>query len=118
MIAASTRWPELAFGFKFKQPGFAPVYCALYPQLAKTVRAHGYALAIHGSLFRDFDLVCVPWIQHPSAPQDVVDALCAAHWLKQAGPPEQKLHGRIAYMISIAYGECAIDLSFMPMDTD
>ena len=40
----------------------AAVYAAaLYPDLAEIAREHGYALAVHGSLARDFDLIAVPW---------------------------------------------------------
>ena len=41
---------------------YGPVYAAaLYPDLASLFHRHGYALAVHGSLARDFDLVGVPW---------------------------------------------------------
>lgn len=40
-----------------KPANLAPVYCALYPALAEIARKHGYAMAIHGTMARDFDLM-------------------------------------------------------------
>lgn len=99
---------------KCKDPNFAPVYCALYPELAKITRKHGYALAVHGSLARDFDLICVPWVPTPSEPADVVREITTEFYLRQVGDPDVTLHGRERWMLSVGYGECAIDLSFMP----
>lgn len=96
-------------------PSYSPVYCALYPELAKVAREHGYALAIHGSLVRDFDLIAVPWVERPAEPAALVEAFTtrfALHRMDEA--PMAKPHGRVAYTISVGFGECAIDLSFMP----
>lgn len=98
-----------------KNPTYGPVYCAMYPELAAIARQHGYALAIHGSTARDFDLVCIPWVESPSEPRAVVDAMCSRFAIKAAADsPVMRLHGREVWMINIAWGECAIDLSFMP----
>ena len=93
---------------------YAPVYCALYPELAELVREHGYALAIHGSMARDFDLICIPWVKYPTDPDAVVAAITGRFAIRQIGEPAMKAHGRQAWTISIKHGECAIDLSFMP----
>lgn len=97
-----------------KAATYAPVYAALYPALAEAVRGHGYALAVHGTLGRDMDLICVPWGDEPAPPQQVVDALTDGFALEQIGAPEIKLHGRMAYTLGLAFGECFIDLSFTP----
>lgn len=98
-----------------KPANYSPVYCALYPGLAEITREHGYALAIHGSLARDFDLICIPWREDVSDPETVVNAITKKYAIKRVGgPPTQKVHGRLAYTISVGWGECAIDLSFMP----
>lgn len=94
---------------------FAPIYCGLYPELASLVREHGYALAVHGSLARDFDLVCIPWVDEPSNHAAVVDAIVAKFALRTVGEYETKAHGRIVYTISVSYGECFLDLSFVPL---
>lgn len=97
-----------------KDANFAPVYACVYPKIAEIARSHGYALAAHGSLARDFDLICVPWVEGVSHPQVVVDEIVGAFAFKQCGGAEQKEHGRIAYTISFDFGECRLDLSFMP----
>lgn len=99
-----------------KEPNYAPMYCALYPQLAIIAQEHGYALAVHGSLGRDMDLICIPWIEFPSEPSAVVSAITGKFHIKSVGgPPTIKAHGREAWTISIGFGECFIDLSFMPI---
>ena len=107
------------------EPSFAPCYAALYPLLAETARAYGYALAIHGSMTRDFDLIAAPWVEDAAAPEAMIEALClatggsmAARWVG-AQPqysdvqPTKKSHGRLAW--SIYLGKAYIDISVMPM---
>jgi len=97
-----------------KEANYAPVYCALYPALANLVRTHGYALAIHGTLGRDMDLIAVPWVLLPDEPQDVVDAITRSFAVKEVGIAEVREHDRLVYTLSLSFGECFIDLSFTP----
>ncbi len=98
-----------------KDPTYAPVYCAMYPKLAEIARKHGYAFAIHGTLGRDMDLTCIPWAETVSEPMAVLDEITSTFAITLLPiPPTQKNHGRVAYTISIGWGECAIDISFMP----
>jgi len=116
MKARPTDTPaEVAEAAKPK-PSYAPVYAAaLYPQLAELARKHGYALAVHGSLQRDFDLIAVPWTETVSEPQVLVDAITSGWAAKEVGgPPSDRPHGRRTWSLSIGFGTCAIDLSFMP----
>lgn len=49
------------------KPNYAPVYvAAMYPGLCEIFQRHGYALAVHGSVARDLDLLAIPWVEHPS----------------------------------------------------
>ncbi len=96
-----------------KPANFAPAYCAMYPKLAELARAHGYALAIHGTMGRDFDLVAIPWRDDPTSPRTLVDSITKKFAVNLIGDAEQRRHGRIAYTLSIGFGECAIDLSFV-----
>lgn len=99
-----------------QRANFGAAYCALYPELAEIARSHGYALAIHGSMARDFDLICIPWVDLPSEPQAVVDNITSAFSIRAVGGLHyDKPHGRITQTLSIGFGECAIDLSFMPI---
>ena len=98
-----------------KPANFAPVYCSLYPEMAEISRKHGYAMAIHGTMARDFDLICIPWTDNPSAPQVVVDEFTSSFAMNDVTSPSIKPHGRMVYSISFGFGEFFADLSFMPV---
>ncbi|TAA11297.1 hypothetical protein EA658_16680 [Pseudoxanthomonas winnipegensis] len=95
-------------------PNNAPTYMCLYPGLAAIARANGYALAVHGSLARDMDLIAVPWTESATAPEDVVAAIEHQFDIKRSGPLTPMRHGRMVQTIVVQFGECFIDLSFMP----
>ncbi len=97
------------------KPNNAPTYMCLYPGLAEIARAHGYALAVHGSLARDMDLIAVPWVESPSEPEDVVAAIEERYGIRRIGILTPAPHGRMVQTIGIQFGECFIDLSFMPV---
>lgn len=96
-----------------KPANYAPVYACIYPQLAELARRHGYALAIHGSLGRDFDLIAIPWTENPSPKEDVIADIFNNFAIAQVGAPELKQHGRWAYSMTLSFGDCSLDLSFM-----
>jgi hypothetical protein len=53
----------------------------LEPCLAEmriAARAHGYALAVHGSEKFDIDIICVPWICEADSDESLIAALRAA----------------------------------------
>lgn len=98
------------------EPNYAPVYAAaLYPELARIFQKHGYALAVHGSLRKDLDLIAVPWAEKVSLPDEIFQEISEKYVFRIIGEPTRKPHGRVAYWFSIGFGECAIDLSFFPM---
>lgn len=101
-----------------KAANFAPVYCCLYPELAEIARRHGYALAVHGSMVRDFDLICIPWTENPAEPSVVVSEITSTFAIKTVGDPDTTYHGRQRWTISLSFGECFIDLSFMPIKNE
>lgn len=98
-----------------KPANFAPAYAAMYPALAEIAREHGYALAVHGSMARDFDVVCIPWVDAPSDPADVVAAMCKTFAITPVGEPETRQHGRLIFTLLVKFGNCFLDLSFMPL---
>ncbi len=53
----------------------APFYAAMYHGLCDTARKEGYALAIHGTVTADLDLIAVPWVDAPSDPETLARAL-------------------------------------------
>jgi hypothetical protein len=105
-----------------KPAAFSPAYVAVYPMLCEIARENGYALAIHGTVTRDFDLVACPWTNEAVDPHVLYDAL--TKWLdsRQYIPggskleePEQKPHGRLAWSIPTGNGS-VIDLNIMPKE--
>ncbi len=87
-----------------------PLYANLYPKMVEVARAHGYALAVHGSMSRDLDLIAVPWVERPSEPDALVKALATVSYFEHVSPPDLKLHGRLAYTLAWP-GTCFVDLS-------
>lgn len=102
-----------------KEPTFAPVYVSLFPHLAKIANKHGYALAAHGSVVRDMDLVAIPWTDEATDAEILMNAV--AEYLKiftdmfglAIHGPTDKPHGRVAWLLATGFGS-AIDLSVMP----
>lgn len=95
-------------------PTYAPMYCAMYPGLAKICKKHGYALAVHGSLATDFDLICIPWIDEPSDHQAVIDEIVKKYSVRHINSIGNKPHGRTVWTLLIGFGHCYMDFSFMP----
>lgn len=98
------------------KPNYGPVYAAaMYPGLAEIFQRHGYALAVHGSLARDLDLIAVPWAETVSDVETVIAEMTATYAVRIIdGIPTLKNHGRLTYTVSVGFGECSIDLSFTP----
>lgn len=108
-------------------PARAAAYVALYPMLQQIAKRHGYALAVHGSLHRDFDLIAVPWVEEASKPFTLIKAFKEAtrtvftHEDFDHIEPERnvtkKPHGRLAYSLHVTnsgmYGGY-LDISVMP----
>ena len=100
-----------------KPSNYAPAYVAIYPMLAERARQHGYALAVHGTVARDFDIVAVPWVLDASDPETLLAALVDQTCAKLVGgPPTTNPHGRKTWTLSIGFGECFVDLSVMSIN--
>lgn len=88
-------------------------------------RIHGYALAVHGSLTRDFDLIAAPWTAEATDDETLARALCAAIGGRIYGAmhdgktdkielnPAQRPHGRKGWVIHLG-GGAYLDVSVMP----
>lgn len=92
-------------------------YLLYFPSLQEAAREHGYALAIHGSLGRDFDLIAVAWTAEASDPATLVEAMCAANQLLVTVPDDgTKPHGRMGFTLravaGVPYGW--VDLAVIP----
>ena len=77
--------------------------CSLLPQLTKVARRCGYAIAAHGSMTRDLDLIAMPWVEHALKPETLVMRIehellghhhSCSHW-KLDGITGGKPHGRL-----------------------
>lgn len=99
-----------------KKPSWAPAYMVgIYPRLAEEARRHGYALALHGSLQRDLDVIAIPWVENVSAPIDLVRSLGKIFNIEPNHPidkPAQRPHGRLSWSLPLWWG-AYIDLSVM-----
>lgn len=58
-----------------KDANRAPFYACMYHGLCDTARRHGYALAIHGSVVTDLDLIAIPWTESAVSADELYDAL-------------------------------------------
>ena len=104
-------------GLDQKKPTYAPAYMVgIYPKLAEISRSHGYALALHGSLQRDLDLIAIPWTNEACDPITLITALCDEfdlapnHDILKA---DVKPHGRLARSVPLWWG-AYLDISVMP----
>jgi len=92
---------------------------AVLPAVREAAKFKGYAVAVHGSLKRDIDLIAVAWTDQAYPVDDLV------HTLKGAiagvlgncitiGEPTRKPHGRTAYTLIHPGFAGEIDLSVIP----
>jgi hypothetical protein len=94
---------------------------AMYSHSIHTIqmigRASGYALAIHGSMQRDLDIVAVPWTDKAVKPRKLVKRLCKQLDLMfdPKRNPTKKPHGRLVWSLLFSSGGSGfMDLSVMP----
>lgn len=95
------------------------MYANYYGILLEVARECGYALAVHGSLNRDLDLIAVPWIKDCKTPDELLHRICAVlgSAIRPDGRPsyneyEEKPHGRVAFAI-LTNGGGYIDISII-----
>ena len=85
----------------------------LYPDTARVIsdfrriaREHGYAIAVHGSLWghRDLDLVAVPWVKGAHARSTLLRALDKIDYVYRSPRDEDnaaKPHGRYSHVFNL-----------------
>lgn len=109
-------------------------YLSLLSDVREAAKRHGYAIGIHGSMSRDFDLIAAPWVDHPSPPDVLIEAIrntvngtitptgtVGARWDAEKNHfvdaiienPKPKPCGRLAWNIQIG-GGAVLDVSVMP----
>jgi hypothetical protein len=106
-------------------------YFAAIPLLTEVARKCGYALAVHGSVGRDLDLIAAPWTEEADSAENLILAMLAAFGWNRAhllpgcvdaegnvsrpagNVPTKRPHGRLAWCIHFENG-LYLDVSVMP----
>jgi hypothetical protein len=102
--------------FNEKKASFAPAYVVgVYPELAAKARSLGYALALHGSLQRDLDLIAVPWTEEADDAHALIAALCEEFDVEpNHNAAVRRPHGRLCWSVPLWWG-AYLDISVMPL---
>lgn len=98
----------------------AAVLDEILPSIRRAAKAEGYAVAVHGSLARDIDLVAIPWSEHAHPPELLVSTIRgilagffgACYVSKEA---TDKPQGRKAWAYTSHMMTAEVDLSVMPL---
>ncbi|MCK5132687.1 MAG: hypothetical protein KAR40_11115 [Candidatus Sabulitectum sp.] len=104
--------------------GFPAAYIGLYDMLRQTAIDNGYALAIHGSLAKDMDLIAAPWTDEAIEGKKLVElfveqlGMVCQEGVTVLSPDNEickgkKPHGRLAWNIMLG-SSAYIDISIMP----
>lgn len=90
---------------RLRSTAYALTYAAALPQLQAVAREHGYALAVHGSMATDLDLIAAPWTEEATDAETLIEALRAAiggairDETEFYHNPARRPHGRLAWSI-------------------
>ena len=96
----------------------AVFYSVLWPSMREAALACGWALALHGSMASDMDIMAMPWVEDCKPTEDLIKAISACIgetvWSKDHHlvPHYGKTHGRIVYTLGIG-GQFYVDISLM-----
>ena len=100
------------------------IYSQLLPRIRIEGKNLGYAIAIHGTLNHDLDLLAIPWVEDAADPLELVKLISDAVGGYVVGDrvdecgyvsdhPTEQPHGRMSWNICWG-GRAFIDLSVMP----
>ena len=100
-------------------------YEILIDALRYVAYRHGFALAVHGSLRRDIDLIAAPWRESAVGGDALAKAISGAieaiigtsRERKEFPNPEKKPCGRLGYSFYLTHDDFGpyVDLSIMPV---
>lgn len=101
---------------KNKKPeNYAAAYVTgIYPRCVEIGRKMGYAIALHGSVARDLDLVAIPWTADAAFSGHLLSAICEEFDIEPNCEVTIKPHGRKSWSLPLWWG-AYIDLSIMPL---
>lgn len=95
------------------------MYAFYYSFFREIAIEHGYALSLHGSMQRDFDLIAVAWIEKPKPYLDMLKKMAkkVGFYLDDDELERMKAikpHGRIAFSLNLGDGGGYLDISIIP----
>ena len=90
-----------------------PLYTHLYIHLTRVALEHGYALALHGSMARDLDVIAVAWTEDAAPAEELLAAFVEELDSRWVSEPEQKPRGRRAWTMTIPRSHAVVDLSII-----
>ena len=106
-------------GYKdYSKTNIRPSFYALfYPKFREIAVQSGYAIAIHGSMASDMDLIAVAWTTDAIPAEELANKICEAgagtmYDSLHPSVTAKKPHGRVVYTISI-FADWYFDLSIM-----
>lgn len=83
-------------------PAYALAFAQCLPELQQIARQHGYALAVHGSMSTDLDLLACPWTEAAADAETLIEALrlsVGGELSERDTNPSSKPHGRLSWSI-------------------
>lgn len=91
------------------------LYATLYMMMVPVARECGYALALHGSMARDLDVVAIPWTEEALPVQALLDRFMEkfSFYEMNGGGLTRKPNGRMSFCMGWD-GGLYVDLSVMP----
>lgn len=110
---------------KSKGPTADPTFYAnLVEDLRRVAREAGYALGLHGSMRRDFDLIAVPWIAKAVSPDELIERITKefdgvkfparlSKFSTLMSEVTVRPHGRLCYVIGLG-DRHYLDISVFP----
>lgn len=97
------------------------IYAEIFGHLQQCARDNGYALAVHGSCARDFDIIAVPWTDKAVEDSELIYEFVRVLHPVATAAPVIKPHGRKAWFIILSHEQSAngltdfgVDVSVMP----
>ena len=95
--------------------GRAVFYASMWDDLRQAALDCGWALALHGSLANDMDIMAMPWTEDAKPIEVLLDAMCSCFTdnedlRKDVFETNDKPHGRTVYTFPI-FADFYIDLS-------
>jgi hypothetical protein len=95
------------------------VYATFFGIIKEIAEKNGYALAIHGSMTNDFDLVAIPWVEKPkhylTMLKEIAEKIDNRYDRLPYDTTEEKPHNRIAFTIGTGGGGY-LDISIIKPD--